>query len=137
MPRLTPTDLVLSEKILAVGTNAEPQVLVRADLDILLRKHRLTSDDALETLSEIMKFSKKEQHKITVAKLALEMNGVFVPIPEPVVEEVVIEEEKDKTPVIQFVFNDSNVNLNGIFSPQRREMKQNYIDISNAIEREN
>lgn len=137
MPRLTPTDLVLSEKILAVGTNVEPQVLVRADLDILLRKHRLTSDDALETLSEIMKFSKKEQHKITVAKLALEMNGVFVPIPEPVVEEVVIEEEKDKTPVIQFVFNDSNVNLNGIFSPQRREMKQNYIDISNAIEREN
>lgn len=137
MPRLTPTDLVLSEKILAVGTNAEPQVLVRADLDILLRKHRLTSDDALETLSEIMKFSKKEQHKITVAKLALEMNGVFIPIPEPVVEEVVIEEEKDKTPVIQFVFNDSNVNLNGIFSPQRREMKQNYIDISNAIEREN
>src|SRR5947199_319222 len=108
MPRLTPTDLVLSEKILAVGTNAEPQVLVRADLDLLLKKHRLTSDDALETLSEVMRFTKKEQHRITVAKLALEMNGVFVPIPEPVVEKIEIEEEKDKTPIIQFVFNDSN-----------------------------
>jgi hypothetical protein len=109
MPRLTPDDIVVADKILAQGLNEEPKKFVQKDLDVKLKKHQMTVDSCLETLSNVMHFSRKEQNKIVVAKLGLELNGVLKEGGQ----------EENKTPTIQFVFTDSNVQLNGLFNPQR------------------
>lgn len=105
---LTPEDLQVASEIIDISTTAEVKKL-NSQLQVDLMRHQLTTDDALETLSIILHSSRREQNKIAVAKLALELNGVLK------------ENEKveDRAPQITFVFQDSNVNLNGIFNPKR------------------
>lgn len=108
MPKLVPDDLILVSKVLDAGTNDGPKKIIRTELQNELIKHNLTTSSALETISTVMHFSRKEINKISAAKIALELNGVLKN------QEVV-----DTQPIVQFVFQDSNVNLNGIFNPKR------------------
>lgn len=109
MPKLVPDDLILVSKVLKAGTNEKPQEIIRTELQEELIKHNLSIGSSLEVISSVMHYSRKELNKMTAARIALELNGVLKN------KEVV----DDKQAVVQFIFGDGPVNLNGIFNPKR------------------
>jgi len=108
--KLEPQNLELANKVLAAAKKKPVAVAdPAAVLQNQLIKHQLDSDACLDVLSTIMHYG-KECNKITVAKIGLQLNGLMDRDSDAVDKAV---------PQISFVFHDSNVNINGIFNPQR------------------
>jgi hypothetical protein len=112
MPRLTPSDFELTKALVAsAGNEILPALAAGGNLlPEKLEEHKVGLDDALSSLGQLMHFGSKEDGvKLQATKVALEINKVIN----------TDEEVKKEKPVINFIFNDSNVNLNGVFNPQR------------------
>ena len=121
MPKLIPEDLLKVSRVVDAVMPEENKLKLakdlQSDLQIKLVKNKMSTDSCLEVVSDIMHTSRKEVMRLQAAKLGLELNGVLTK------EEKV---EEKKLPSINFIFQDSNVQLNGIFCPKRENSVESH-----------
>lgn len=113
MPLLTPTDLTIAETLANNNPDIKAGIVKteQAELDKVLRRNQLTLDAAANEVNSLMRYG-KENTRLNAARLVFQLNGVLNPDNSPT-------ESTKQAPTVIFNFQDSSVNLQGIFNPAR------------------